>query len=148
MCLSVSIKTYLSSSSSYFRECINRVCEATGLVTAKKRHVDKKVLQCIADTPYLKNAGTDVTLTVSSKSLTLVCPKTGDIIADHEMPRISFASGGDTSTLDFVAYVAKDMQECRACFVLECGGSKAQDLIATIGHAFELRYREFFNKKL
>lgn len=116
--------------------------------TSKKRRVDKKVLQCISDKPYMKNAGTNVTLTVSSKSLTLVSHENGDIIAEHEMPRISFASGGDTTTLDFVAYVAKDLQECRACFVLECGGGQAQDLIATIGHAFELRYREFFNKKL
>lgn len=130
------------------RECINRVCEAAGLKTSKKRRVDKKVLQCISDSPYMKNAGANVTLSVSSRSLTLVSHENGDVIAEHEMPRISFASGGDTTTLDFVAYVAKDLQECRACFVLECGGGQAQDLIATIGHAFELRYREFFNKKL
>lgn len=94
----------------------------------------------------MKNAGTNVTLTVSSKNLTLVSHETGDIIAQHDMPRISFASGGDTETLDFVAYVAKDLQEWRACYVLECGGDQAQDLIATVGQAFELRYKEFFNK--
>ena len=33
-------------------------------------------------------------------------------IYEHEMPNISFASGGDTDTLDYVAYVAKD----KRCF--------------------------------
>lgn len=49
-------------------------------------------------------------------------------------------------TLDFVAYVAKNEKEWRACYVLECGGGQAQDLIATIGQAFELRFNEYFNK--
>jgi hypothetical protein len=56
------------------------------------------------------------------------------------MPNISFASGGDTDTLDFVAYVAKDRAGVRSCFVLECGGGIAQDVITTVGQAFELRY--------
>ena len=55
------------------------------------------------------------------------------------MPNISFASGGDTDTLDFVAYVAKDRHNVRSCYVLECGGGLAQDVITTIGQAFELR---------
>lgn len=43
-------------------------------------------------------------------------------------------------TLDFVAYIAKDATEWRACYVLECGGGLAKDVISTIGQAFELRY--------
>lgn len=94
----------------------------------------------------MDNAGANVTLTVSSKFLSLTNIDTGEIIANNDMPRISFASGGDTDTLDFVAYVAKDLKDWRACYVLECGGGQAQDLIATVGQAFELRYKEFFNK--
>lgn len=45
-----------------------------------------------------------------------------------------------------MAYVAKDLNEWRACYVLECGGSLTQDLIATVGQAFELRYKEFFKQ--
>ena len=63
-------------------------------------------------------------------------------------PHHSFASGGDgeTDTLDYVAYVAKDgkvrtvvrcestaVQGGRACYVLECGGGLAQDVITTVG---------------
>jgi hypothetical protein len=47
--------------------------------------------------------------------------------------------------MDFVAYVAKDAINGRACHVLECGGGLAQDVITTIGQAFELRFKEFLN---
>lgn len=133
--------------SSVAKECINRVCEAAGLKSAdKKRRVDRKVLRAIAEKPCMDNAGSNINLTISSTSLALTGLDTGHIIAKHEMPRISFASGGDTEILDFVAYVAKDLQEWRACYVLECGGGLAQDVISTIGQAFELRFKEFLTK--
>ena len=62
------------------------------------------------------------------------------------MPNISFASGGDADKLDFVAYVAKDRKHVRSCYVLECGGGLAQDVITTIGQAFELRFKEFMKR--
>lgn len=92
----------------------------------------------------MENAGENVTLTVSSKFLSLVNIESGKTIARHEMPKISFASGGDTDTLDFVAYVAKDSDDSRMCYVLECGGGKSGELITTIARAFGLRYNEFF----
>ncbi|KAK0086777.1 hypothetical protein PV325_011203 [Microctonus aethiopoides] len=129
------------------KECINRVCEAAGLKSAdKKRRVDRKVLRAIADKPCMEHAGTNINLIINSTSLALTNFETGEIIAKHEMPRISFASGGDTEILDFVAYVAKDIKEWRACYVLECGGGLAQDVISTIGQAFELRFKEFLTK--
>lgn len=128
------------------KECINRVCEAAALKSSKKRRVDTKILQCIEETVNLKHAGTNVNLTVSSSCLELVNADKRELIAKHDMPKISFASGGDADTLDFVAYVAKDDKDWRACFVLECGGGQAQDLIATIGKAFEERYKEFVSK--
>lgn len=80
----------------YYRECINRVCEAAGLKTVdKKRKVDKDVQKAIAKVPKMECAGTNVNLNVSSSSLTLTSLDTGQIIASHDMPRISFASGGD-----------------------------------------------------
>ena len=45
--------------------------------------------------------------------------------------------------MDFVAYVAKDTVNGRACFVLECGGGLAQEVITTIGQAFELRFKQY-----
>lgn len=133
--------------SSVAKECINRVCETSRLKTVdKKRKVDKKVLKSIADTPNLRYAGTNVSLNVSSVSLALTSVDTNQVIACHEMPKISFASGGDADTLDFVGYIAKDEDDLRACYVLECGGGLAKDVIATIGQAFELRFQQFTNK--
>ncbi|XP_055839796.1 SHC-transforming protein 4 isoform X1 [Episyrphus balteatus] len=122
------------------RESINRVCEAAGLKCAGKRRIDKRILQYISDRPCLQNAGTNVIINVSSKALNLVNTETGDIIVNHNMPRISFASGGDSDTLDFLAYIAKNEDDWRACYVLECGGGQSEDLIVTIGKAFMLRY--------
>ena len=49
-----------------------------------------------------------------------------DCPSQHEMPNISFASGGDSDTLDYIAYVAKDGAGCRACYVLECTGGSTK----------------------
>lgn len=50
-------------------------------------------------------------------------------------------------TLDFVAYVAKDPQKGRACHVLECGGGLAEDVVTTVGQAFELRFKQYLKKQ-
>ncbi|KAG8181357.1 hypothetical protein JTE90_008833 [Oedothorax gibbosus] len=129
------------------KECINTLCDTAGLKTAdKKRKVDKRLLKMIAEKPNMDHAGANVNLTITSSYLNLVSMETGEVIAYHEMPKISFASGGDADTMDFVSYVAKDDRYGRACFVLECGGGLAQDVITTIGQAFELRYKQFMKK--
>lgn len=46
-------------------------------------------------------AGTNAILCVSSKFLSLVSLENNEIIAKHDMPRISFASGGDSVSLVF-----------------------------------------------
>jgi hypothetical protein len=79
------------------RECINRVCEAAGLKTAdKKRKAEKRVQRAIGEHPIMEHAGANVNLTISSCGLVLTALESGRIIARHDMPRISFASGGDT----------------------------------------------------
>ncbi|KAM8710632.1 hypothetical protein ACLKA7_017283 [Drosophila subpalustris] len=123
------------------RECINRVCEAAGLKSASKRRLDKKLYNFISDRPSMQHAGTNIIINVSSRALTLSNVDTGEVIANHNMPRISFASGGDNDTLDFLAYIAKrEGDEWRACYVLECAGGQSEDLIVTIGKAFVLRF--------
>lgn len=48
-----------------------------------------------------------VVLNISSRCLELTSVETGEIVARHEMPNISFASGGDSESSNFVAYVGK-----------------------------------------
>ncbi|ELK02808.1 SHC-transforming protein 1 [Pteropus alecto] len=69
--------------------------------------------------------------------------KVRGIIANHHMQSISFASGGDPDTAEYVAYVAKDPVNQRACHILECPEGLAQDVISTIGQAFELRFKQY-----
>lgn len=77
------------------KECINRVCEAAGLKSSKKRRCDKRIQQALSVEPNMDNAGTNVILRVSSKFLSLVNLENNECIAKHDMPKISFASGGD-----------------------------------------------------
>uniref|UniRef100_A0A8C2W3M8 SHC adaptor protein 4 n=2 Tax=Chinchilla lanigera TaxID=34839 RepID=A0A8C2W3M8_CHILA len=85
----------------------------------------------------------NIKLTISTCSLTLMNLDNQQIIANHHMQSISFASGGDPDTTDYVAYVAKDPVNQRACHILECRNGTAQDVISTIGQAFELRFKQY-----
>lgn len=130
------------------KECINRICEAAGLKTAdRKKRAEKKITRFLADIPNMDHAGENTILVISSRSLTLTVLGSEEIIAQHDMPNISFASGGDSDTLDFVAYVAKDRVGHRACYVLECGGDLANEVITTIGQAFDLRFKEYMQQR-
>jgi len=128
------------------KECIKRVCESSGVNTGGNRVPDRKVASMLGETVTLSRASTNVQLTITSLCLMLSDLDTGRAIHKHDMPNISFASGGDTDTLDYIAYVAKDGMGVRACYVLECGGGLAQDVITTVGQAFELRFKEFLKK--
>ncbi|NWR57757.1 SHC3 protein, partial [Bucorvus abyssinicus] len=127
------------------REAISRVCEAVpGAKGAlKKRKPPSKVLYSILGKSNLQFAGMSIMLNISTTSLNLMTPDTKQIIANHHMQSISFASGGDPDTTDYVAYVAKDPVNRRACHILECCDGLAQDVISTIGQAFELRFKQY-----
>ncbi|KFQ26873.1 SHC-transforming protein 3, partial [Mesitornis unicolor] len=102
-----------------------------------------KVLSSILGKSNLQFAGMSIMLNISTTSLNLMTPDTKQIIANHHMQSISFASGGDPDTTDYVAYVAKDPVNRRACHILECCDGLAQDVISTIGQAFELRFKQY-----
>ncbi|NWW08281.1 SHC3 protein, partial [Oreocharis arfaki] len=127
------------------REAISRVCEAMpGTKRAfKKRKPPSKVLSSILGKSNLQFAGMSIMLNISTSSLNLMNPDTKQIIANHHMQSISFASGGDPDTSDYIAYVAKDPVNRRACHILECCDGLAQDVISTIGQAFELRFKQY-----
>ncbi|NWS60759.1 SHC3 protein, partial [Chunga burmeisteri] len=127
------------------REAISRVCEAVpgAKGSFKKRKPPSKVLSSILGKSNLQFAGMSIMLNISTTSLNLMTPDTKQIIANHHMQSISFASGGDPDTTDYVAYVAKDPVNRRACHILECCDGLAQDVISTIGQAFELRFKQY-----
>ncbi|NWH79479.1 SHC4 protein, partial [Piaya cayana] len=127
------------------REAISRLCEAVSGTNGaiKKRKPPVKFLSSVLGKSNLQFSGMKITLTVSTSSLTLINVDTQQIIANHHMQSISFASGGDPDTIDYVAYVAKDPVNQRACHILECPNGMAQEVINTIGQAFELRFKQY-----
>ncbi|KAM9068661.1 SHC-transforming protein 4 isoform X2 [Sarcophilus harrisii] len=127
------------------REAISRLCEAVPGENGpiKRRKPPVKFLSSVLGRSNLQFSGINIKLTISTCSLTLTNIETQQIIANHHMQSISFASGGDPDTTDYVAYVAKDPVNQRACHILECPSGMAQDVINTIGQAFELRFKEY-----
>lgn len=124
------------------KESIKRLCEANNI----NRNFDKKRSECIDlmldNEPNLTNSGTEVHLSVTSSHFNVISKATEQIIVQHEIPNVSFASSGDPDTVDFVAYVATDQVYGRACFVLKCGFETAQDLLETIARGFHLRTQQ------
>lgn len=84
----------------------------------------------------------------TSSVLQVISLNDGTLICSHELPDISFASGGDADTVDFIAYVGKSSDRGtslpgRWCYVIECGSGVAQECVATIGQAFDLKFKQF-----
>ncbi|XP_035248123.1 SHC-transforming protein 3 isoform X2 [Anguilla anguilla] len=127
------------------REAISSVCEAIPGARGvfRKRKPPTKALSSILGKSNLQFAGMSINLNISTSSLNLMTPDSKQIIANHHMQSISFASGGDPDTTDYVAYVAKDPVNRRACHILECSDGLAQDVISTIGQAFDLRFQQY-----
>ncbi|XP_075391402.1 SHC-transforming protein 2 isoform X2 [Tenrec ecaudatus] len=128
------------------REAINRLQEAVpGVRGSWKKKAPNKALASILGKSNLRFAGMSITVNISIDGLNLSVPATRQTIANHHMQSISFASGGDTDMTDYVAYVAKDPINQRACHMLECGGGLAQSVISTMGQAFELRFKQYLH---
>ncbi|CAN9500473.1 unnamed protein product [Ophioblennius macclurei] len=128
------------------REAINRLCDAVpGGKGAWRKKVLNKALQSVMGKSNLRFAGMSIAVNISIDGLGLLIPTTRQVIAHHPMQSISFASGGDTDTPDYVAYVAKDPVNQRACHILECSDGLAQSVISTIGQAFELQFKQYLH---
>ncbi|XP_004778199.1 SHC-transforming protein 2 isoform X2 [Mustela putorius furo] len=128
------------------REAINRLHEAVpGIRGSWKKKAPNKALASILGKSNLRFAGMSIAVSISTDGLNLSVPATRQIIANHHMQSISFASGGDTDMTDYVAYVAKDPINQRACHILECCGGVAQSVISTVGQAFELRFKQYLH---
>ncbi|KAL6056860.1 hypothetical protein STEG23_003264 [Scotinomys teguina] len=128
------------------REAIDRLHEAVpGVRGSWKKKAPNKALASILGKSNLRFAGMSISVNISVDGLSLSVPATRQIIANHHMQSISFASGGDTDMTDYVAYVAKDPINQRACHILECCEGLAQSIISTVGQAFELRFKQYLH---
>ncbi|KAI9547567.1 hypothetical protein NQZ68_014833 [Dissostichus eleginoides] len=128
------------------REAINRLCDTVpGGKGAWRKKTTNKALQTVMGKSNLRFAGMSIAVNICIDGLGLLIPTTRQVIAHHPMQSISFASGGDTDTPDYVAYVAKDPVNQRACHILECSDGLAESVISTIGQAFELQFKHYLH---
>uniref|UniRef100_A0A673V7X2 SHC adaptor protein 3 n=1 Tax=Suricata suricatta TaxID=37032 RepID=A0A673V7X2_SURSU len=95
-----------------------------------------KMLSSILGKRNLQFAGMSISLTISTASLNLRTPDSKQVCRRQAPPL-------PTDTTDYVAYVAKDPVNRRACHILECCDGLAQDVIGSIGQAFELRFKQY-----
>ncbi|XP_054627939.1 SHC-transforming protein 1-like isoform X2 [Dunckerocampus dactyliophorus] len=127
------------------REAINRLCKRlSAKTTVKTKSPEHKQLSFVLGRSNLQFSGRKVILTVSTNTLTLVTASS-QRIAQHSIQAISFASGGDPDMEDYIAYVAKDFDNQRACHILECPQGRAAEVISSIGRAFESRFRQLLS---
>ncbi|XP_037342476.2 SHC-transforming protein 1-like isoform X1 [Pungitius pungitius] len=125
------------------REAISRLCERTSAV--KTRRPVCKALPALLGQINLQFSGSRIVLTVSTDSVSMIAASSFQKIAHHPMQAVSFASGGDPDMANYIAYVAKDLVNQRACHILECPRGRASEVINSIGQAFEDRFRRLLN---
>ncbi|CDW54070.1 PID and SH2 domain containing protein [Trichuris trichiura] len=123
------------------KECISKVCIAANMISANKaKRGDKKLSSFIAGDANLRFGGQNVRLFISTAHLRVVSLESDQQLFCHTMPDISFASGGDQSTTDFIAYIAKTAEHGRQCYVFECALGTEKEILSAIGQAFALRF--------
>lgn len=124
------------------REAISKCCLESKMFNFKPSKVS--LTHGVIGDVHLQNSGKTMTVTFSKSHVKVFVADT--MIYQHPMECISFASLGEQEYNNLVAYVSKDPILERACFIFECVSGLANDLILTIGQAFELKYKEYLNK--
>jgi len=125
------------------REAITLCLEAAQVQAPRRRNVERYIQEAIQDEPEPKHL--NIKLTISTTGIALIVIETGEILTQHIMPAISFATGGAPEEYHTIGYIAKDEAGVRECHVFDCGNA-AKDVIATIAQAFELRFKSWKKK--
>ncbi|TGZ75334.1 hypothetical protein CRM22_000439 [Opisthorchis felineus] len=145
----VSIKSVdLETRTKIAHAAINRVCEDVGLKLSSTRLSDKLMSSYLGTDSNKQWAMTSVCLTITSQHLTVESlrqPK--QQLFRHNLSMVSFASAGDINSLDLFCYVAKDVAGERLCHTFDCPGGIAQEVITTLGQAFQLGFQDFQRSK-
>uniref|UniRef100_A0A8C3UBG1 SHC2 protein n=1 Tax=Catharus ustulatus TaxID=91951 RepID=A0A8C3UBG1_CATUS len=128
-------------------EAINRLYEAVpGVKGIWKKKAPNKALFSILGKSNLHFAGMNIAVNISVDGLNLMIPTTRQVsVPGHTVLPASLQAGGPFDTTDYVAYVAKDPINQRACHILECCEGLAQSVISTVGQAFELRFKQYLH---
>jgi len=85
-------------------------------------------------------------LTISVNGVTIIEPKTKEILHEYPLHRISYCAD-DKAEKRFFSFIAKDADSNRhTCFVF-LSDKLAEEITLTVGQAFELAYKKFLESK-
>ena len=129
-------------------ECIKRLCNINEIQDVTDNHTTMQnggYDRMLEERPNLKYSGMDVKLCVTSTHLNVLSMETNLPLVQHAMPNVSFASYGDEETKDYIAYVAKDDEFGRACFVFKCTHNTAKPVIENIARGFRERIQKIYS---
>uniref|UniRef100_A0A3P8UI83 SHC adaptor protein 4 n=1 Tax=Amphiprion percula TaxID=161767 RepID=A0A3P8UI83_AMPPE len=93
----------------------------------------------------LQFSGSRVIVTVSTDSVTLISASSLQVRASSCLFYI-FLCICVQDMADYIAYVAKDLVDQRACHILECPHGRASEVINSIGRAFKTRFRQLLSQ--
>ncbi|XP_063722414.1 SHC-transforming protein 1-like isoform X2 [Symsagittifera roscoffensis] len=96
---------------------------------------------CVAIKESMRNLDFDKRTLLAREAICQVVHFTHYKHLQNWTPNEQLQKSGDGETSEFIGYVAKDADNSRACHVVEVP-ALAPDVIATIGQAFELRYKQ------
>jgi len=123
------------------REAIMKCCFASMLFNFK--HKKTSYTHGVIGDVIMDYSGEQTTTTFSTTSIKSYILSNGKNIAEHVIENISFASIGEGEYKSLIGYISKDADLERACFIFECENNLSDDIILTIGQAFELKYKQY-----
>ena len=99
---------------------------------------DRRVARILGLRPRLDQAGSDAHLTITSTCLKLTSLDTGDVIASHDLPNISFASGGDAVRELIYSNSTRWTHKFSIWEELKLNSSRIRNLTLKLSHSFKV----------
>nr|XP_040054848.1 SHC-transforming protein 1-like isoform X4 [Gasterosteus aculeatus aculeatus] len=106
-------------------------CTAVGTASRMVHH-HIKYMGSVEVTQSMRTLDFDMRMKVTREAISRLCERTSAAKTKKDMA-------------NYIAYVAKDLVNQRACHILECPRGRASEVINSIGQAFENRFRQLLN---
>lgn len=104
----------------------------------------------IINSKYISNlicrehADTEVNFEITDKTLELKDISLNFVLVKHDIAQVSFVCSGHEDTSNYIAYIAKDFTEWRACYVVKCDSETVQNILNAMDTTFQTKYKELF----
>jgi SHC-transforming protein 1 len=124
----------------YFRECINLIKGTSD----RRNSLSKTNSKYISNLICREHADTKVNFEINDKTIELKDTSLNFVLVKHEIAQVSFVCSGDEDSQNYIAYIAKDFTEWRACYVVKCDIESVINIINSMDSTFQTKYKELF----